>query len=930
MLGRDSLSLPRPFGPYTLHRRIAVGGMAEVYVATTLGLGGFEKAVAIKVIHPRLSEDDHFIQMLVDEAKLSVLLSHPNIVQTFDLGCIDETYFIVMELIEGADAFRLLRRAYDKRARLPLDLCAFIVAEMCQGLEYAHTRTDSAGTPLNIVHRDISPQNVLISFSGQVKLVDFGIAKAAQRNSDTGVGVIKGKYSYMSPEQAWADPVDGRSDIFSTGVVLYELITGEMLYQQENLPLLLDAVREADIPPPSSKRRDVPPELDAICMRALAPEPGARYPSAAEFGQALLHFLHRTLPTFTPARLAQLMAALFPEQGREGDATRPHTVATRAPGSDTTAAPPRVSSPSDSAPPGPARAPTSAPTNAPSNAVRNAGGGASDSASPDTQVGELKARPTRPLRRSAPPAEIPPRPPLLIDLSAPDDDAEELTETHTELGMSEGPPTHELPAVSTQNLAPAMRPDEFAPAFQASVIYDFEQEEIESLLHDGAALTRALEDVPPEPNEEEELTEVSAELSGTLRSDDVASPTATAQSAASGPAASPPAAPTSAAPTSAPPASSPPASSPLRRARANDHGWDDATSTDPGGDVMGRIREALERRLAAERAGVLPGPAGRPRSSAARAGEESPSITAVAASVVPPIVPASVAPPPVIPASVVPPPVIPASVAPPPIVPASVAPPVVPASVVPPPTVPASVAPPIVPASVAPPVIPASVAPRPELPGDPFAPVREDPTERTLERPPHRGDPFTTSHDLTVVTVPRRRRPWLPVALALGVIATGATAWHLGRPQAAPLRERSARVEVRSVPPGASVELDGRRVGTTPLTIDEVPDARAQLVVIRSGYERWETTLDPDQPRDRVVAVLRQQRRAIRVESTPSEASVFVDGDFRGQAPLDLGALNVGREYRLELQLPGHRPTRRSFDPGELRDGRLQIDLPPR
>ena len=313
-LSRDALQLPRPFGPYTLLRRLAVGGMAEVYVAKAKGIGGFEKLVAIKVIHPRYSEDEHFVQMLVEEAKLSVLLSHVNIAQTFDLGCVDDTYFIIMEFIDGADAYGLLKRASEQRARVPVDLCAYIASEVCHALDYAHRKRDPTGAPLNIVHRDISPQNVLISFAGEVKIVDFGIAKAALRTAQTEVGVIKGKYYYMSPEQAWADPVDHRSDIFSAGIVLHELLTGEMVYQEDNLPTLLDAVRKAEIRPPSKVRPGIPDELDRIVMKSLANRPEDRYQSAHDFGQALTQFLYQHLPSFTPARLSAMMGQLYPEE----------------------------------------------------------------------------------------------------------------------------------------------------------------------------------------------------------------------------------------------------------------------------------------------------------------------------------------------------------------------------------------------------------------------------------------------------------------------------------------------------------------------------------------------------------------------------------------------------------------------------------------
>jgi serine/threonine protein kinase len=313
-MSHDALALPRPFGPYLLLRRLAVGGMAEVYVARARGISGFEKLVAIKVIHPRYSEDQHFTDLLVAEAKISVLLTHVNIGQIFDLGVVDGTYYIALEYIEGADAFRLMRKAREVGFTLPLDVCTFIAAEVCQGLAYAHRKRDAEGRPLSIVHRDISPQNVLVSFHGEVKIVDFGIAKAASRSEQTEAGVIKGKYYYMSPEQAWGDPMDHRSDIFSAGIVLYELLIGEMLYREDSIPALLDRVRRADIAPPERRRADVPPALSAIVMRALAREPERRFQSAHEMAQALVQLLYATAPSFTASRVADVMQQLFPEE----------------------------------------------------------------------------------------------------------------------------------------------------------------------------------------------------------------------------------------------------------------------------------------------------------------------------------------------------------------------------------------------------------------------------------------------------------------------------------------------------------------------------------------------------------------------------------------------------------------------------------------
>jgi serine/threonine protein kinase len=321
------MSLPRPFGPYTLLRRLAVGGMAEIYVAKTRGLGGFEKLVAIKLVHPHLSADAHFVRMLIDEAKILVLLTHANVAQVFDLGCLDGTYYIAMEFVEGVDIFGLQKAAAKVKRPLPIPVCCFIVAEMLNGLDYAHRKRDPEGKPLNIVHRDISPQNVLISQAGEVKLVDFGIAKTNLRGEGTEVGVIKGKYYYMSPEQAWADPMDRRSDLFSTGIVLYEMLTGRMLYGAASIPELISKVREAEIEPPETLRPDIPPALSAVVMKALQREQRARYQSALDMGEALRDFMYESAPQFNAGRLAHFVAELLEEEsklvepGRNSDTT---------------------------------------------------------------------------------------------------------------------------------------------------------------------------------------------------------------------------------------------------------------------------------------------------------------------------------------------------------------------------------------------------------------------------------------------------------------------------------------------------------------------------------------------------------------------------------------------------------------------------------
>jgi len=286
--------------------------MAEVYLAKAAGDAGFEKLVAIKRVHPHHADDDGFGSMLLDEAKLSVLLSHRNIVQTLDLGRVDGAYVIVMEHVEGYDADHVLDSLRSAGRLFPVDLAAHVIVEVCRGLHYAHGHRDDDGERTGIVHRDVSPQNVLLSFAGEVKIADFGIAKAKSRRSDPEAGVIKGKYFYMSPEQAWAEPVDYRSDIFSTGVVLWELLVGERLHQASHVQSLLDAVRRAEVPAPSSLRESVHPELDAIVARATAMNPVERFANAGAMADALTAYLASRPPVHLSRQIGELLADVPP------------------------------------------------------------------------------------------------------------------------------------------------------------------------------------------------------------------------------------------------------------------------------------------------------------------------------------------------------------------------------------------------------------------------------------------------------------------------------------------------------------------------------------------------------------------------------------------------------------------------------------------
>jgi len=283
-----------------------------VYLAKSEGAVGFEKLVALKRIHPRYALDEGFGRMLLDEARLSATLNHRNIVQTIDLGRVEGAYVIVMEYVDGYDAHHVLDRLRSERRLFPIDLAAHVIAELCRGLDYAHRHRDANGLPRGIIHRDVSPQNLLLSFAGEVKIADFGIAKASSSRRDSEAGVIKGKYFYMSPEQARAEPLDHRSDIFSAGVVLWELLVGERLHGAGDIRSLIESVRKAEVPPPSALRQRVPAELDAILARATAPKVEDRYEDAGRMADDLLAYLTRRPAVHAPCELGVLLSSLPP------------------------------------------------------------------------------------------------------------------------------------------------------------------------------------------------------------------------------------------------------------------------------------------------------------------------------------------------------------------------------------------------------------------------------------------------------------------------------------------------------------------------------------------------------------------------------------------------------------------------------------------
>ncbi len=275
---------------------IARGGMAEVYRAKESGIRSAQAPVgptgaiyAVKCMRPQLAKEARFVDMFVREGKLAMLLSHPSIVRTVEIDSVEQHHYISMEYIGGKDLTQILRRCQETNQRIPVPHACFIAARMCEGLQFAHTLADQEGRPLNIVNRDVSPSNVRISYDGEVKILDFGIAQGVLRFTSE-IGVLKGKFSYMSPEQIRGMPVDARTDVFSTGIILHEMLTTEKLFRSDTEFALMEKVRKADVAPPSKFNRRVPEALDKIVMKALARDLPDRYQSAAEFGADLEAF----------------------------------------------------------------------------------------------------------------------------------------------------------------------------------------------------------------------------------------------------------------------------------------------------------------------------------------------------------------------------------------------------------------------------------------------------------------------------------------------------------------------------------------------------------------------------------------------------------------------------------------------------------------
>ena len=294
---------------YRVLKRLASGGMAEVFVAESAGIEGFKKQVAIKRVLPALSRKEQFIAMFLDEARLSAHLSHSNVVSVFDIGVGDGTYFIVMEYVEGADLKNVMDHRKKIEQTVPVEEAVFIATKICQGLAYAHELTTGDGRPLNIVHRDITPANVLITKYGEIKIVDFGLAKASSQLAESDAGVIKGKFGYLAPETVMEIGVDHRVDVFAVGIILWEMLAGQRLFLGKNDYATVQAVARAEIPPLAEINPAVPQELDWILAQGLARDRDARYPTARDFGRDLTRFLYRFGRSVSEYEVAELVRA---------------------------------------------------------------------------------------------------------------------------------------------------------------------------------------------------------------------------------------------------------------------------------------------------------------------------------------------------------------------------------------------------------------------------------------------------------------------------------------------------------------------------------------------------------------------------------------------------------------------------------------------
>jgi eukaryotic-like serine/threonine-protein kinase len=302
------------FGKYELLAHIATGGMADIFLARLRGDAGFEKLVVVKRLLDKLASDPEYVEMFLDEARINARLSHTNVVQVLELGKVDGRYFMAMEYVTGLSVAQIGKLATQRLGMVPQAIACGIVAQAAAGLHYAHEKTLPDGTPLGIIHRDISPQNLILTLEGQVKVVDFGIAKAAGRATATRAGIIKGKFAYMSPEQCVGDPIDRRCDVFALGIVLFELCTSRRLFKRENTYRTYEAITNCDVPEPRTVNPQIAPEVSAVIVKALGKKAEDRYQTAEALQEALDRAMARSGLRGSTTHLTAFLEKTFPEE----------------------------------------------------------------------------------------------------------------------------------------------------------------------------------------------------------------------------------------------------------------------------------------------------------------------------------------------------------------------------------------------------------------------------------------------------------------------------------------------------------------------------------------------------------------------------------------------------------------------------------------
>jgi serine/threonine protein kinase len=311
------MSTSTRFGKYDLLALLATGGMAEIWLARVSGMAGFEKLVVIKRLLDKLAIDNEYVEMFLDEARINARLTHSNIVQVLELGQVEGKYFMAMEFVPGLSVSQVGKRATKVLGNVPQEVACGIITQSCSGLHYAHEKTMPDGSPLNIIHRDVSPQNLILTYEGLVKVLDFGIAKADQRQSQTRTGLVKGKFSYMSPEQCLGQGLDKRSDVFALGIVLFELCTARRLFKRGSTYETYTAITKADVPSPRKLNPQVHEAVEAVILRSLALKRDDRYATADAMQDALEEAMRKAGLRGSATDLARFMNETFAAEEAE-------------------------------------------------------------------------------------------------------------------------------------------------------------------------------------------------------------------------------------------------------------------------------------------------------------------------------------------------------------------------------------------------------------------------------------------------------------------------------------------------------------------------------------------------------------------------------------------------------------------------------------